>query len=367
MGKVEKKQPKGRMQYCNLPIVKERIFDNRISSKREKLIRVSEKKWANGTVLNYYFFDSNEDGEWIHYSDGSKEWITYKGSNKEKAVVRKAFDVWKSIGIGLSFTEVKDIGDAEIRIGFMKGDGSWSYIGRDVLEVPVSQRTMNFGWNIQDEIDTALHEIGHSLGFKHAHQSNNSGIEWDEEAVYKFFSGAPNYWDKETIFYNILRKVDPDNVEASKWDPNSIMQYSFNSGLIEAPEIYQDGLYPESGLSEHDIEWARFFYPIVDDTMIALTPAKTEQITLSYGTQSSFVFKPKASRKYSIKTLGEMDGVMVLFKKGPQGRLQYLSGDDDSGVDENAEINYKLLKDEEYVITYRQYYNTGKESAIVLY
>jgi len=90
-------------------------------------------------------------------------------------------------------------------------------------------------------------------------------------------------------------------------------------------------------------------------------------MTLGFGQQENFMFKPTSSRKYNIKTFGEMDGVMVLFKKGQQGELIYLSGDDDSGEDKNAAIEHKLLKDEEYVITYRQYYNTGKESAIMLY
>ncbi|WP_265939207.1 M12 family metallopeptidase [Bacillus thuringiensis] len=45
---------------------------------------------------------------------------------------------------------------------------------------------MNFGWYITrnpSEIDTAIHEIGHTLGFPHEHQNTKSGIEWDEEAV----------------------------------------------------------------------------------------------------------------------------------------------------------------------------------------
>jgi len=33
-------------------------------------------------------------------------------------------------------------------------------------------------------LDTAVHEIGHSLGFPHEYQNPKAGIVWNEEAVY---------------------------------------------------------------------------------------------------------------------------------------------------------------------------------------
>ena len=36
-------------------------------------------------------------------------------------------------------------GDTELRIAF-EPDGSWSYIGRDALEIPQNEPTMNYGW-----------------------------------------------------------------------------------------------------------------------------------------------------------------------------------------------------------------------------
>ena len=356
------------IRYCNLPVTKKRRFSEDVTQKRQELILISDKKWANGTILHYYFFDQETDGQEIIFSDGSKEFMTWKGGNKEKETVRKAFAMWKELGIGLEFKEVKNAFDAEIRIGFMKGDGSWSYLGRDVLAQGFNRRTMNFGWNISTDTDTALHEIGHTLGFPHEHQNPKAGIIWDEDEVFRRLAQPPNNWDEQTTFNNIIRKIEPDMVQGSSWDPNSIMHYQFEGGMILKPEQYNKGLIPDPGLSPRDVEWIRFFYPELEQKdFVTLQPAQSEALALGFGKQQNFDFKPTSSRKYQIKTFGEMDGVMVLFKKGLNGELIYLSGDDDSGQNKTAEIEHKLIKDEEYVICYRQFYNTGKESAIMVY
>ena len=252
----------------------------------------------------------------------------------------------------------------------MKGDGSWSYLGRDIKEHGVNKRTMNFGWNIEDDIDTALHEIGHTLGFPHEHQNPNAGIEWDEEKVYAALGGPPNNWEREVTYYNIIRKINADTVQGSNWDANSIMHYPFEPGLIKSPERYnENGLYPTPGLSDRDIEWVRFFYPeITENDIVELRSEESASLTTgAFGQQDNFAFKPNTTRKFNIETSGEQDGIMVLFQKGPDGNLIYLSGDDDSGEDKNAAIEYELLKDQEYVISYRHFYNSGTESTIKIY
>lgn len=181
--------------YCTLRPAPVRSFGPNVTPGRAELILVSAQKWVNGTALHYYFFDKPTDGENVRFSDGSTRFIPWATTSAEKDVVRAAFQKWKDVGIGLEFQEVATREEAEIRIGFMRGDGAWSYVGRDILNYPKAERTMNFGWDLTrraSEIDTAIHEIGHTLGFPHEHQNPLAGIVWDEEAVYRSLAQPPN-------------------------------------------------------------------------------------------------------------------------------------------------------------------------------
>ena len=66
------------------------------------------------------------------------------------------------------------------------------------------------------------------------------GIVWDEEAVYSYFSGSPNYWSHDKSHYNIIRKISPSAVQGSQWDKDSIMHYQFPAGLIVIPGQYKE-------------------------------------------------------------------------------------------------------------------------------
>ena len=235
--------------YCSLPPVPPREFPAGTDPARVEAIVVNESKWVNHTVLHYYFFDRETDGEHVFGSDGTRQWQPWTTDKAHQDVVRGAFDRWAAQDIGLAFAEVGSRDEAEIRIGFMPGDGSWSYLGRQILDRGVNERTMNFGWDLlrtPREADTALHEIGHTLGLPHEHQNPNAGIVWDEEKVYTSLGGPPNDWPREKTRWNILRKIEPDTVQGSNWDPDSIMHYPFPAGLILQPERYRtEPLRPE--------------------------------------------------------------------------------------------------------------------------
>ena len=344
--------------HCNLPQVPEHQLAPAIDPHRAFLIRISEKKWVNGTVLHYAFLDT--PAEW-------------RGGEDQKQAVRDAFATWKELGIGLDFHEVSTPADAEIRIGFHRGDGSWSYVGRDSIDLvsDPTRRTMNFGWDVTTPYgrDTALHEIGHALGFPHEHQNPNAGIVWDEAAVIDTFSGPPNNWPESTIRFNILRKLDPAKVAGSEWDKDSIMHYGFPAGLIVKPERYKtQALRPDAGLSQTDIDRVRQFYPGISETPLPrLLPWESQRVDLGPGEQLDFLIEPAVSRDYTIQTLGKMDTVVVLFEAG-EGEPRYLDGDDDSGWDRNARLVVRLMKGRRYLLRVRLYYAEAKgEGAVILY
>ena len=177
-------------RFCKMPAIPPKVYGPGVSLSRMRAIDMHKDLWVNGTRLHYYFFES------------PKEWTT---TDKEKEAVRRAFDTWKKLGIGLEFQEVSSPGDAEIRIGFLQGDGSWSFVGTYNLKIGRDQRTTNFGWDLTQDFDCALHEIGHAIGLQHEHQSPKAGIVWDEEAVYKALAAPPNEWSREETYENIIK------------------------------------------------------------------------------------------------------------------------------------------------------------------
>jgi hypothetical protein len=341
-------------QFCSLPKVPERTFSPDVSEARARLIIWMDKKWVNGTKLRYYFFERGQDA----------------GGDDQVQLVREGFKVWQDVGIGISFEEVTDIGEAEIRIGFRQGDGAWSYLGRDVVDIPGQyERTMNFGWDLTADprgVDTPVHEIGHTLGFPHEHQNPFAGIVWDEEAVYDYFGGSPNWWPRATTEYNVLRKLPESEVQGTEWDPHSIMHYAFPAGLILQPPEYRNGLRRDPGLSERDREQVRLFYPLLaEDRYEELKPLRSETLSLGPTEQKNYVIKPTETRDYTIQTFGRSDTVMVLFED-QNDNLKYVKGDDDSGTSRNARIQVRLYQGRRYVLRIRLYFNWASGDTAVM-
>ncbi|HET7459826.1 MAG TPA: M12 family metallopeptidase [Longimicrobium sp.] len=324
-----------------------------VTGARLEAIFALDRKWLNGTVIHYYFFDLPTDGTTVVLSNGQKEFRSWVGDESQRQVVRDAFRTWKELGIGLEFTEVHSRTEAEVRISFMLGDGSYSAVGTDVLTRGSGERTMNFGWRLagSDGLNTALHEIGHTLGLEHEHQNPFAGIEWNEEAVFRALAAEPNNWDREKTHWNIIRKISPNEVQGSSWDPNSIMHYPFGPGLIRAPHPFDTtGVRPAGGLSERDKTWVRTFYPPQTPAKFPrLGPGLSQFLPQHSGDQQDFVVIPEATRKYNIATFGTCDAVVALFEE-ENGVPRFITADDDSGEDRNAKLQVKLLTGRKYIV-----------------
>jgi serralysin len=192
-----------------------------------KAALLNEFKWPKGSILKVKFEEGSPQLQ-QRVRDVAKGWLFDSAANQQLANLQ--FD-WVSTG------------DADIRIAFKQGDGSWSYIGTFCQEIPKSEPTMNYGWLTPESSDedvrsVVLHEFGHALGLIHEHQNPVGGIEWNKEAVIADLSGPPNNWSLDQIQHNLFDRYDPAKVTATPVDPDSIMMYpipaSWTNGTFSA-------------------------------------------------------------------------------------------------------------------------------------
>jgi len=200
----------------------------------QQAVGVTSKYWNVGQTINIAFIEGTQD---------------------QQDFVKKTAKLWLDHA-NLDFNYTHDLLESDIRIAFMEGRGSWSYIGKDNLHIKKDEPTMNFGWLDQAVV---LHEFGHMLGLGHEHQNPNKPIEWDIDALVADLSQPPNNWTREQIQFNIINRYDPNSVDATALDSESIMMYQipsrwtknnfsagFNEELSETDVMFISAIYPET-------------------------------------------------------------------------------------------------------------------------
>lgn len=182
--------------------------------------------------------------------------------------------------------------ESEIRVSFALKDQAWSLVGKDALDIPKNEPTMNLGWVDNDEEyddehykntgQVVMHEFGHAIGMIHEHQNPKANpIIWNEDVVYKELRRT-NGWDREQVNTNMFKKYGSflkceqakkehspnvldyckeELVNGSDYDVYSIMHYFYPMSWIKSgpKSIPMNTTY-----SEQDKKWIEKYYSTVE-------------------------------------------------------------------------------------------------------
>ena len=211
------------------------------SEGKTKAALLNESKWQGGTEIKARFLE---------------------GDSTLRKRVQSVAEEWTGPEMANVALKFMNSAEADIRIAFKQGNGSWSYLGTTAQQIPSSQPTMNYGWltpsSSDDELRrVVLHEFSHALGLIHEHQNPNRPISWNRAAVMADLSGPPNNWDPETIENNIFKRYDPKELSSTPTDASSIMMYPIPAAWTT--DGFSTGLNRE--LSPTDKKFIREAYP----------------------------------------------------------------------------------------------------------
>ena len=246
--------------------IMKQISDRSNSSHHHEKLRaafLTQKLWPKTATIKVSFVGSPKNVDWtpiavlkgmrdnqgntIKIDPIEEEIRTLSPIDAIKTVVRKRIQPM----VGLKFAFVSQGGD--VRISFNPYAGAYSLVGTDCIR-STEESTMNLGWL---DAGTIIHEFGHVLGLIHEHQNpKGKSIQWDESKVYEWAKQTQG-WDHETTYHNIIERYDINQLNASKFDPKSIMLYFFPPQLT----TNNKGTTSNHQLSLEDITYISKMYP----------------------------------------------------------------------------------------------------------
>lgn len=236
--------------------------------KREALLMFKSKRLATGRTLRVFFV-----GTWPQWAEDR---------------VMYYLNLWEDAA-NIQWVKTRDRAASHVRIEKDPGQGGWSYVGTDVLTIPIGEPTMNLGWILDTENDRdearrlVLHEGGHTLNFTHEQFHPEGTIDWDREAVYRSYGGAPNFWTRSEVDSQVFRKYAGAPVtQFSAYDKWSIMHYPIPRELVTDSA---DVVGWNTKRSPTDRRYAALWYPYpaLEESILGFLDRKAREVEARLG------------------------------------------------------------------------------------
>ena len=187
-------------------------------------------------------------------------------------------------GANVRFRETQ--GTGEVRIAFEGGvdGGYWSYVGTDILGIPLDQQTLNlerFSMQTPERefVRVVRHEAGHTLGFPHEHMRRELVARIDRKKAIEYF-GRTQGWTPDDVDAQVLTPLEESSIMGTeRADDRSIMCYDI------PPEITVDGepIVGGDDIDEDDYAFALRIYPPERAPQAPVPPGPEAEIDSSSG------------------------------------------------------------------------------------
>jgi len=145
----------------------------------------------------------------------------------------------------IEFTETAK--DGQVRIARTVGEGYWSYIGTDILHVPLTEQTMNLEAFTMQTPDSEFHrvvrhETGHTLAAEHEHLRREFVKLIDRTKAIKYFMRTQG-WTRADVLSQVLTPLEDKQLTATPMaDQQSIMCYQIPGAITRSGKPIIGGL-----------------------------------------------------------------------------------------------------------------------------
>jgi hypothetical protein len=193
--------------------------------------------------------------------EGVKLTVSFPFDNPDKSLRDKILLHLNAWGKGPNVSFVETSGTGQVRIARTRGDGYWSYLGRDILQIPKNRPTMNLDGFTMSTRDSEFyrvvrHEAGHTLGFPHEHMRKELVARLDVQKTIRYFRETQG-WSEQEVYQQVLTPLNEASLLSTPADQTSVMCYQLPAEITKDHKPIMGG----NDINASDLAFAGDIYP----------------------------------------------------------------------------------------------------------